>query len=198
MRYLISVVAGTILVFVWGGFAWAGGLYNEYLRPMPGGDAMVAAIDRDAPQSGMYVYPSEPDWNSAKTPEARTAMENEWVAKGKRGPTIMMAFTKAGQNPFDSMMFVRGILVEFFATSLLVAAVGLAGARHGPLRRFLTLLAIVTFMNLSTHMIGWAFMATPNDWTAVLCIDGTIGWTLAGLPAVWLMRSMREATPAVA
>jgi hypothetical protein len=47
-------------------------------------------------------------------------------------------------------------------------------------------------MALSTHMIFWAFMNAPNEWTAVLVLDSWIGWTLAGLPAVFLMRAMRE------
>jgi hypothetical protein len=50
---------------------------------------------------------------------------------------------------------------------------------------------MVLFMNLGTHMVSWAFMFTPDDFTAVLMFDGIVGWTLAGLPAVFLMRSMR-------
>jgi hypothetical protein len=40
-------------------------------------------------------------------------------------------------------------------------------------------------------MVVWAFMSAPNDWTAVMVFDSWVGWTLAGLPAVLLMRSMR-------
>jgi glycerol uptake facilitator-like aquaporin len=87
---------------------------------------------------------------------------------------------------------VRGFLIEFFATAMLVAVIGLAGAGHGRLRRFLALQAMVAFMVLSTHMISWAFMFAPNDWTAVLVFDSWVGLTLAGLPAVFLMRGMRE------
>ena len=35
-------------------------------------------------------------------------------------------------------------------------------------------------------------MNAPSDWTAVMVFDSWVGWTLAGLPAVFLMRAMRE------
>jgi hypothetical protein len=129
--------------------------------------------------------------------------ERENLAKARndrlrKGPVIMMALTKGGQDPDDPKMLVRGFLVEFFATAMLVAVIGLAGSGHGRLRRFLTLLAMVAFMNLGTHMLYWAFMYAPNAWTAVLVFDTTVGWTLAGLPAVFLMRCMREGDTAAA
>ena len=192
MRFLLSVVAGAVLVFVWGGFAWAGGLYNRFMLPMPGGDAVVQVIESAAPRSGMYIHPPEADLERAAT---LTDVERERKAredKFRKGPIIMMALTKGAQDPDDPRMFVRGFLIEFFATAMLVAVIGLAGAGHGRLRRFLTLQAIVAFLVLSTHMVQWAFMFTPNDWTGVLVFDGWVGWTLAGLPAVFLMRAMRE------
>ena len=89
------------------------------------------------------------------------------------------------------MMFLRGGLVEFFGTAMLAAAIGLAGSAHGRLRRFLALEAMVAFMALATHMVVWAFMYAPNDWTAVMVFDSMVGWTLAGLPAVFLLRARR-------
>lgn len=190
-RYLLSIVLGSVLVFCWGGFAWAGGLYNRFMHPMPGGDAVVRAIDQAAPASGMYVHPAPlPEAPSASSAD-RSAMEQARLEQFRRGPLIMMALTKGGQETDAARMFTRGFLVEFFATAMLAAAVGLSGAGHGRLRRFLALQAMVAFMVLSTHMVVWAFMSAPNDWTAVMVFDSWLGWTLAGLPAVFLMRSMR-------
>ncbi|MBM4007189.1 MAG: hypothetical protein FJ292_06445 [Planctomycetes bacterium] len=192
MRFLLSVVFGAVLVLAWGGFAWAGGLYKRFMLPMPGGDAVVQVIDSAAPRSGMYVHPPEADLERAGT---LTDVEREQKArqdKFRKGPVIMMALTKGPQDLDDPRMFVRGFLIEFFATAMLVSAIGLAGSAHGRLRRFLALQAMVVFMVLATHMIFWAFMFAPNDWTAVLVFDSWFGWTLAGLPAVFLMRAMRE------
>jgi hypothetical protein len=179
-------------LFAWGGFAWAGGLYNRFMLPMPGGDALVQVIESAAPRSGMYIHPPQADLDNAAT---LTDVEREQTARQERfrkGPIIMMALTKGPQDPDDPRMLVRGFLIEFFATAMLVAVIGLAGAGHGRLRRFLALQAMVAFMVLSTHMISWAFMFAPNDWTAVLVFDSWVGLTLAGLPAVFLMRGMRE------
>jgi hypothetical protein len=192
MRFLLSSVIGAVLLFAWGGFAWAGGLYNRFMLPMPGGDALVQVIESAAPRSGMYIHPPQADLDNAAT---LTDVEREQTARQERfrkGPIIMMALTKGPQDPDDPRMFVRGFLIEFFATAMLVAVIGLAGAGHGRLRRFLALQAMVAFMVLSTHMISWAFMFAPNDWTAVLVFDSWVGLTLAGLPAVFLMRGMRE------
>ena len=191
MRYLLSIVLGTVLVFVWGGAMWAGGAYDSFMRPMPGGDALMRAIDDAAPASGMYVFPSKPEPDSSRTQVERESMEKARAEQFRRGPIVMMALTKGGQDPEDPRMFVRGILVEFFATAMLVAAVGLAGSAHGRLRRFLALEAMVVFMALSTHMVVWAFMSAPNEWTAVMVFDSCVGWTLAGLPAVFLLRARR-------
>jgi hypothetical protein len=192
MRFLLSSVIGAVLLFAWGGFAWAGGLYNRFMLPMPGGDALVQVIESAAPRSGMYIHPPQADLDNAAT---LTDVEREQTARQERfrkGPIIMMALTKGPQDPDDPRMLVRGFLIEFFATAMLVAVIGLAGAGHGRLRRFLALQAMVAFMVLSTHMISWAFMFAPNDWTAVLVFDSWVGLTLAGLPAVFLMRAMRE------
>ena len=192
MRFLLSSVIGAVLLFAWGGFAWAGGLYNRFMLPMPGGDALVQVIESAAPRSGMYIHPPQADLENAAT---LTDVEREQKARQERfrkGPIIMMALTKGPQDPDDPRMLVRGFLIEFFATAMLVAVIGLAGSGHGRLRRFLALQAMVAFMVLSTHMISWAFMFAPNDWTAVLVFDSWVGLTLAGLPAVFLMRGMRE------
>jgi hypothetical protein len=192
IRSLLSTVIGTVLVFMWGGFAWAGGLYNRFMLPMPGGDAVVQVIESAAPRSGMYVHPPPVDLENAAT---LTDVEREQKArqdKFLKGPIIMMALTREGGDANPAVMLLRAFLVEFFATAMLVAVIGLAGAGHGRLRRALALQAIVAFMALSTHMIFWAFMYAPNDWTAVLVFDSWVGWTLAGLPAVFLMRAMRE------
>jgi hypothetical protein len=192
MRFLLSSVIGAVLLFAWGGFAWAGGLYSRFMLPMPGGDALVQVIESAAPRSGMYIHPPQADLDNAAT---LTDVEREQTARQERfrkGPIIMMALTKGPQDPDDPRMLVRGFLIEFFATAMLVAVIGLAGAGHGRLRRFLALQAMVAFMVLSTHMISWAFMFAPNDWTAVLVFDSWVGLTLAGLPAVFLMRGMRE------
>jgi hypothetical protein len=185
-------VVGAVLLCAWGGFAWAGGLYNRFMLPMPGGDAVVQVIESAAPRSGMYIHPPQADLENAAT---LTDVEREQKARQERfrkGPIIMMALTKGPQDPDDPRMLVRGFLIEFFATAMLVAVIGLAGSGHGRLRRFLALQAMVAFMVLSTHMISWAFMFAPNDWTAVLVFDSWVGLTLAGLPAVFLMRGMRE------
>lgn len=190
-RYLLSIVLGSVLVFSWGGFAWAGGLYDRFMRPMPGGEAVVKAMDAAAPASGMYVHPAPLPETPGASAQERAAMEQARMEQFHAGPLIMMAFTKGPKESDPARMFTRGFLVEFFATAMLVAAVGLAGAGHGRLRRFLALQAMVAFMALATHMVSWAFMDTPNEWTAVLVFDSWVGWTLAGLPAVFLMRSMR-------
>jgi len=192
LRYLLCCLIGTLLVFAWGGIAWGGGMYERWMHPLPGGDSLAQAINSATTQSGMYVYPATPDPHLANSETEQDNMQKAWFEKSRSGPLMMIALTKQGQDQTDPRMFVRGALVEFFATSMLVAVIGLAGAGHGPLRRFLTLLAIVTFMNLGTHMVGWVFMSAPHEWTAVLIFDGMMGWTLAGLPAVFFLRSMRE------
>ena len=191
-RYLVSVVLGTVLVFVWGGLTWAGGLYDGFMLPMPGGEAVVQVIESAAPRSGMYVHPPPADLERADTPRDVEREQGARRDQFRKGPIIMMALAKGPQDPDDPRMFVRGFLIEFFATAMLVSAIGLSGSAHGRLRRFLALQAMVVFLVLSTHMVQWAFMFTPNDWTAVLALDSWVGWTLAGMPAVFLMRAMRE------
>ena len=66
IRYLLSTVLGTVLVFAWGGAMWAGGAYNRFMHPMPGGDAIVRAMADAAPGSGMYVHPAPIDADAAR------------------------------------------------------------------------------------------------------------------------------------
>ena len=92
----------------------------------------------------------------------------------------------------DPRVFVRGFLIELFATAALVALIGLGGSGHGPLRRFMVLLAAVVFMNMGVHLVAWNFQYVPTDWTLAMIMDSAVTWTLAGLPAVIFLRSMRE------
>lgn len=191
IRYLLATVLGAILVFGWGGAMWAGGAYDRFMHPMPGGEAIVRVLDDAAPASGMFVHPAPIDADAARTMAERENLERSRFERMRSGPLVMMALTKGGESAQGARMFVRGFLVEYFATALLAAAVGLAGSAHGPLRRLLALLAMVGFMALATHMVVWAFMSAPGEWTAVMVFDSVVGWTLAGLPAVFLMRARR-------
>ena len=111
IRYLLSVVLGTVLVFAFGGAMWAGGMYERWMPPMPGGDAMVQMIDSAAPSSGMYVYPADPQINAAANYTERENLMKARDEKLRRGPVIMMALTKGGQDPNDPKMLVRGFLI---------------------------------------------------------------------------------------
>jgi hypothetical protein len=198
LRYLLSVIIGTALVFVWGGIAWAGGLYDHWLRPMPGGDSIVRVLDDAAPATGMYVFPAPVDAESLNTATELEAALKARRERYARGPIIMMALTRGERDPDDTTFMLKGALIEFFATAMLASVVGLAGAGHGPFRRCMALLAVVTFMNVGTHMVAWAFLFAPGDFTAVLMFDGLVGWTLAGLPAVFLLRARRPGDPLAA
>ena len=191
LRYLLSVVLGTVLVFLWGGLMWAGGRYNPWLLPMPGGEPFLQSMSDAAKQTSVYVYPPPIDERPPMDAAARASAEAARREQYRNGPIVMMAVTQGQRDPDDATFMLKGVLVEFFATAMLVAVIGLAGSGHGPLRRFLSLLAMVLFMNLGTHMVSWAFMFTPGGFTGLLMFDGIMGWTLAGLPAVFLMRSMR-------
>ena len=154
--------------------------------------SVMHAIDGQAPASGVYIYPPACDTGAASTPEEVKSLEAARADLMRKGPLMMLIFTKGGQDPDDPRMFVRGLLIELFATAMLAAAIAMAGSAHGRLRRFLALLAMVAFMTLATHGVAWAFMGTPGEWARVVVFDSAVGWTLAGLPAVFLLRAMRD------
>ncbi len=124
--------------------------------------------------------------------QKKKASEDSTVAAYKKGPVFTVLFHKDGADMSDPRVFVRGFLIELFATAALVALIGLGGSGHGPLRRFMVLLAAVVFMNMGVHLVAWNFMYVPTDWTLAMIMDSAVTWTLAGLPAVIFLRSMRE------
>jgi hypothetical protein len=192
IRYLLVCVVGAMLAFGWGAATWGGGLWSWSMQSAKQPEALLSAVQASASESGAILYPGFPVVPQGATPAEATAVVDSVVAKYKQGPLFMVLYHKDGTDMSDGRVFVRGFLIELFATAALAAIIGLGGAGHGPLRRFMVLLAAVAFMCMGTHLVAWNFLYVPGSWTLALTLDSAGCWTLAGLPAVFFLRSMRE------
>ena len=192
IRYLLACVVGAMLAFTWGGIAWGNNLWAWAMKPVTAPAELLSAVQMNMSQSGALLYPGFPVLPATATAAEKKASDDATVAAYKKGPVFTVLFHKDGADMSDPRVFVRGFLIELFATAALVALIGLGGSGHGPLRRFMVLLAAVVFMNMGVHLVAWNFMYVPTDWTLAMIMDGAVTWTLAGLPAVIFLRSMRE------
>ncbi|MCE9620488.1 MAG: hypothetical protein K8R92_11370 [Planctomycetes bacterium] len=192
IRYLLVCLAGTFLAFCWGAAAWGGNIWGGAITTITAPEPFVAAIESSTKKDGAIMYPGFPAAPANATAAEKDAAMTAAMAAYKKGPFFMVLYHKEGADPADPTVFVRGFLIELFATASLAALIGLGGSGHGIFRRFMVLVAAVAFMTIGTHLVSWNFLYMPGSWTQVLMIDSIVCWMLAGLPAVIFLRSMRE------
>jgi hypothetical protein len=181
MRLIIAAIVGAIIVFVWGGLAWmALGIWDDSVENLRPSDAVMAAISENVTESGVYVFPPEPEVDDPNDDAAMTAATEAWMARKAEGPTGVLLVHPRGVKGSMPMMYGMGFALEFAGAlllAILLSNAARAGCGFGG--RLAIGVAIIGFAAISGVIVPANFMHHPAGWTKAMAGDLAIGWGLA-------------------
>jgi hypothetical protein len=180
-QILIAAAAGGVAAFVWGAISWmALPWHRATYAKFTDGDAVVRALEANAPVTGVYAFPGGecPD-TSGMTPEQKKAIQAEMWERMKRGPSVLAVVVRGGMAsmaPYFLKGFVIGVLVSGVLAWILSRSV-VTGLVEQAL--FVTIAAFAG--TAAVRLNEWNWHGFSTRYTVVNVLDGLIGWFLTGL-----------------
>ncbi len=197
MRIVIAAVASAVIVFMWGFLSW--GLlqiWSGQVQNLPDDERVTAVLMDAIPADGAYFFPPMPADARSADSAVRTAAQEAWAEKHRRGPIGMVLINRAGKEPMAPKVFIAGLATNFLNGILLaivVSAVARSGANFGT--RFFVGVAVALFAVLSTHVSNWNWFHFPADWTMAVGVDHLIGWGIAAVVTALIVVDTRQVAP---
>ncbi|MFM1833226.1 MAG: hypothetical protein RLZZ461_1542 [Planctomycetota bacterium] len=193
MRLIIAAIVGTVVVFVWGGLAWmALGIWDDSVENLRPADAVMAAISENVTESGVYVFPPEPEVDDPNDDAAMTAATEAWMDRMAEGPTGVLLVHPRGVKGSMEGMFATGIAMEFAGALLMAILLSIAArAGYGVGGRVAVGAAIIGFAVLSGVIVPSNFMHHPAGWVRAMAGDLAIGWGLATVIMAMIIKKPR-------
>lgn len=187
-RTLGGALAGAIVFFIWGFLAWPTlHLYNFAFPATPRDGAIRSVLSDSLSHDGAFVIPSPPARTDVGSEADHEAMMQAWTERHREGPIAVILFRRAGAEPLDPMVTLRGFGIELLAAVLL--ALLLSCTRIPTIGgRLCFIFFAALFAVITTHAVQWNFFFLPAEYTFVMIIDPLIGWLLAGIPMAIIIR----------
>jgi hypothetical protein len=180
-RFVLAVIAGTLVMFVWGAVSHMLLFKGAGFSRLPNEDRVTAELRRSIASDGLYFFPS-PDFSGSSSP-AETAA---WEAKFRAGPTGMIVYHPSGSAPVSG----KKLLIQFLSHLLAaVVATFIASLVTGSFwTRMLVVGLLGSFGPLTLGMISWNWYGFPSAFFAAQVVDMVVGWSLAGAVIAALLR----------
>jgi hypothetical protein len=171
--WLIATLAGASTMFVWGGLSHLVLLKGAGFSRISDENRIVTALRASLPGDGLYFLPSL-DLKGKPTAAEQAA----WEARFRAGPTGLIVFHGAGEEPVSpeklSVQFLSDILAAGILSYLLSLTIATYWRRVG-LAGLLGLFGL--FAISSTY---WNWYGFPNAFFLAQGVDIVVGWSLAG------------------
>jgi len=174
-KTIISIIVGTILLFVWNAVSWMGlPFHSQTLNNIPDGALQLENMRNSMPESGVYHFPGLPEGAHART---MNQIENEL----KEGPRITMMVYKSGSTEFfDPMSFLMSLIYNLITVGLTYILISrLANKSMSNILTSCLIIALVSAFVSDFGLMNWYMF--PLDYTMVNVLDKIIGFGLLGL-----------------
>ena len=147
----------------------------------------MAMLNENVPQPGLYFFPGM-DMSKHMTKEEEAA----WTAKYKAGPAGLLLIEPKGADP----MMTNQLVISFISDLLcaLLAAFILASTVGSCARRVAIVVSLGLFSWLAISIQQWNWYNFPFTFVALDAINQVIGWTLAGLLMVKMIKPANQST----
>ena len=189
-KILLAGILGGFIAFVWSAVVHLNpltaplglSLLNEREAPV------MAALQSNVPEPGLYFFPG-----MDLTRRASKEQQEAWAAKYKAGPSGLLLLQPKGGEP----MAASQLVIELVSTLLcgLIAAFVLAATVGSCAGRVALVGSLGLFAWLAISVSQWDWYAFPFGFIAVDAIDQVIGWLLAGLLMVKLIKPANQPAP---
>lgn len=186
-KVLIGGIAGGIVLFVWGAFAWTVlPLHRPSLHTIPNEDAMISVLKTNLDTKAVYLFPALPDQNGNRAAEQAQKMQ--------QGPVGMIVYDPQGMAPMMTSRFVNGLILNFAAALLAAWFLSRSTARGSPyLSRVMFCGVLGIFASFVSFLPAWNWLGYPLDYTTAMVADAVVGWLITGLVIAAIVK-----TPAMA
>jgi hypothetical protein len=180
----MAAAFGGFVLFIWGMFSWMMlPFHHSHIRKFTDESSVAAVIKKNAPSSGIYELPNTFAYTEGTTREEMA----EGLEMMEEGPYMFASVRVNGVGKMSAWPFAASLIVHmigaFIAIWLLLQTKGLSSKKQVG---FITLFGFgVGILGLLPDWIWWGF---PVGFIAVNSVDLVIGWFLAGLCIVHVLR----------
>jgi len=175
----LGTILGAIVLFIWSALAWMIIPWpGEPLRHFTSEDAIVAAIKANAPRSGNYLIPNEPQRLPGMTEEQYQKATKDAEDRMNNGPMVFAAVRLEPVSMAKAMVvgFLTNIIAVFFACVLLLQT-----DRLSYRGRVLFVAGLGLLIFLGGHVDEWNWWGFSNAYMMMQLGALVIGWILSGL-----------------
>ncbi|MDH3285691.1 MAG: hypothetical protein OEQ13_13250, partial [Acidobacteriota bacterium] len=185
-RAVIGGLVGGLVMFIWGAVAnMALPLGKVGISEIPGEQAVVETMRQSISEPGVYLFPGM-DMSREQSQEEMTA----WVERYRRGPTGLLVYQPAGEQPLSPAKFVRQLLADVAAALIAATILSMVVARSF-WSRVLVVGMMGLFAWLSISIPYWNWYRFPSDFTMAAAAQQIVGWLLAGAAMAAIIRPRR-------
>ena len=195
-RLVVGAVLGGFVLFLWGALSHEVlPLGRAGLRAMPPEQeaAVLLAMRGAMSERAVYIFPGlDPSRPMSE------ADQTTWTEKWQSGPGGIVAFDPhPGQRAWAGSLFATLFATELL-TNVLAALVAGFVLLHVPAsmgygRRVLVTAALGLLVTLDVDASYWNWYGFPTSYFLAQLVDHTLGWLLAGLVLVRVIRSAHVA-----
>ena len=174
----LGTILGAIVLFMWSALAWMIIPWpGEPMRHFTSEDAIVAAIKANAPSSGNYLIPNEPQRLPGMTEEQYQKATKDAGDRMNNGPMVFAAVRLEGTSMAKAIIvgFLTNVIAVFLACVLLLQT-----DRLSYRGRVLFVAGLGLLVFLAGHLDEWNWWGFSNAYTMMQLGALVIGWALAG------------------
>lgn len=169
----IAALAGAFIVLVWGGLSHLVLFKGAGFRTTANEDRIVSTLRASLPGDGLYFLPNI-DLKGNPAPAEQTA----WQARFRAGPTGLIVFHAAGDDPVSARKLAVQALSALAAAGIVAYALSLAATTYWKRVGLAALLGALGLFTIAT--VYWNWYGFPNAFFGAQCVEMIVGWSLAG------------------
>lgn len=185
-QLVFGTILGAIVLFVWSALAWMVIPWpGEPLQHFANEEAMATAIKANAPRSGNYILPNEPQRGPGMTEEQYQKAMKDAEDRMNNGPMIFAAVRLGPMSIAKAMIagFITDVIAVLIGCLLLLQTDRLS---YRGRVAFVAGLGLLIFV--AGHLDEWNWWGFSNAYTLMQFGAVVIGWILVGLVASIFVR----------
>ena len=173
-RIAIATIAGSLIMFVWGGFSHMVLFIGAGYKPLPNEDKIITTLKSSIPEKGLYFFPGK-DFRRSSTQKQDSA----FLEKLQTGPVGILVYRPMGGNPLSPSKLINQFISNLLSTLIAVFIVSLIFVSYWKRVFVITLLGALACVAVST--IYWNWYEFTTTFFLAQFADQTIGFFLSGL-----------------
>jgi hypothetical protein len=171
-KIALATVLGALVVFVWNAISWQLlPWHRATISTFKDENNVIEVLKENSDGNGVYLVPNPP---------GQQGQDRKQEALGRmiRGPVAFVSFQQEGVKfgVLFAKEIIRTLLAALLITLLLTKTTGLTTLGGAV---FVATIALVS--SILVHLQGWTHFYFSSEYTAVMVIDLTLAWFLAGL-----------------